>query len=126
MRALPERAVAGFTDALLAERFSFLDPEQRSTTAQFVLQRWRVAAQPVRLGIAAVASILGGVAWAVAETHRSDREHAWATVVSRCSRRALPLVSELTIFVLSLATAYASERWPAAAADAGRLASPRR
>jgi hypothetical protein len=120
MRALPERAVAGFTDALLAERFAFLDAEQRSSTAQFVLGRWRTAAQPVQLGIGAVATVLGGFAWGVATVRGCARDRAWEAVVRRCSQHTLPLVSELTIFVLSLATAYASERWPRAPVDERR------
>jgi hypothetical protein len=125
MRALPERAVAGFTEALLAERFTFLDAEQRSSTAQFVLDRWRTAAQPVQLGTGTVATILGGIAWGITAVRGCTRDRAWETVVRRCSARTLPLVSELTIFVLSLATAYASERWPGAPiAERQRVALP--
>ncbi len=108
MRALPERAVAGFTDALLVERFAFLDAEQRAKTSAFVLGRWRNAAQPVQLGIGTVASVLAGIAWAVAAVRGTDREDGWTAVARQCSQRALPVVSELTIFVCSLATAYAA------------------
>ncbi len=116
MRALPERAVAGFTDALIAERFPFLDADQRESTARFVVDRWRVASQPVQLGTGAVASVLGATAWGLAALGGSDPDDAWRTVVQRLSDRMLPGYSELSLFVVSLATAYAADHWPGAAA----------
>src|SRR5262249_60987153 len=118
--ALSVRAGARFPDAMLAGRFSFPGADQRASTSEFVLGRWRNAAQPVQLGIGTVASVLAGIAWAVAAVQGSGRPAAWAAVARQCSRRALPMVSELTIFVSSLATAYAAERWPRAAAAARR------
>ena len=118
MRALPDRAVAGFTDALIAERFPFLDADQQASAARFVLTRWRVASQPVQLGTGAVASVLGVTAWSLAALGGSDPDDAWRTVVDRVSGRGLPGLSELSQFVLSLATAYAADRWPAAALGA--------
>ncbi|MSO79062.1 MAG: hypothetical protein EXQ79_05595 [Acidimicrobiia bacterium] len=119
MRALPERAVAGFTDALIAERFPFLDADQQASTSTFVLSRWRVASQPVRLGTGAVATVLGAAAWSLAamagSTQGSGRDAAWGKVVHGLSRRPLPGISELSQFVVSLATAYAADRWPDAA-----------
>jgi hypothetical protein len=117
MRALAARAVAAFTDAVLAESFPFLDTEQRASTASFVIDRWQRAAQPVHLGIGATATLLRGAVWAAAAVRGSDEEREWRGVVRQSSRHSLPLVSELAIFVSSLATAYASERWPRAAVD---------
>ncbi len=134
MRALPERAVAGFTDALIAERFPFLDADQQVSTARFVVGRWRVASQPVRLGTGAVATALGAVAWALAamggsamagsERAGSGRDAAWGKVVHRLSGRTLPGFSELEQFVVSLATAYAADRWPEAALAGRTLGTP--
>jgi hypothetical protein len=121
MRALPERAVAGFTDALIAERLSFLDPEQRSSTAAFVVSRWRLASQPVQLGTGAVATVLGAAAVSIGALGGSDGVTAWRKVVHGLSGRPLPGISELSLFVLSLATAYAADRWPDAAARVGGL-----
>ena len=115
MRPLPERAVAAFTDALVAERLGFLGHEQRSSTARFVVERWRVAAQPVRFGTGVVATALDAGAWSLAALGGSDRNVAWRRVVHGVSGRPLPGISELSTFVLSLATAYAAERWPDAA-----------
>ncbi len=115
MRALPERAVAGFTDALIAERFPFLDADQRLSTSRFVLSRWRVASQPVRLGTGAVATALGAAAWSLTAVGGSGRDAAWGRVVHGLSGRSLPGLSELSQFVVSLATAYAADRWPDAA-----------
>jgi hypothetical protein len=115
MQALPERAVAAYTEALLAEEMAFLDADQRSSTAQFVLERWKVATQPVQLGTGAAAVLLGAAAWSVSALGGSDSAAGWRTVVGRVSGRALPGLSELSTFVLSLATAYACDRWPEAA-----------
>jgi hypothetical protein len=123
MRALPERAVAGFTDALIAERLPFLDAEQQASTARFVVGRWRLASQPIQLGTGAVASVLGATAWSLAAMGGSDPDAAWRTVVHRIAGRELPGLSELSQFVVSLATVYAAERWPAAAVGAGASAS---
>ena len=114
MRALPERAVGGFTDALIAERLPFLDADQRASTARFVVERWRRASQPVQLGTGAVASVLGVTAWSLAALGGSDPDGAWRTLVHAMSRRDLPGLSELTQFVESLATVFAADRWPAA------------
>jgi hypothetical protein len=119
MRALPERAVAGFTDALIAERFPFLDAEQQVSTSEFVLNRWRMASQPVRLGTGAVASALGAAAWSLETVAGSGRDEAWGKVVHGLSWRPLPGISELSQFVVSLATAYAADRWPDAALATG-------
>jgi hypothetical protein len=118
MRALPERAIAGFTDALIAERLPFLDADQRARTARFVVGRWRLASQPVQLGTGAVASMLGAAAWSLAALGGSDPDGAWRTVVHGLSARELPGLAELTQFVESLATAFAADRWPAAAVSA--------
>jgi hypothetical protein len=123
MRALPERAVAGFTEALIAERLPFLDPDQQASTAQFVVARWRLASQPVQLGTGAVASVLGATAWSLAAMGGSDPDGAWRTLVHGLSGRALPGLSELSLFVVSLATAYAADQWPDAAIGAMTPAS---
>jgi hypothetical protein len=118
MRALPERAVAGFTDALIAERLPFLDADQRVSTARFVVERWRLASQPVQLGTGAVASVLGATAWSLAALGGSDPDGAWRTIVHKLTNRDLPGLSELTQFIESLATVYAADQWPAAAVGA--------
>jgi len=129
MRALPERAVAGFTDALIAERFPFLDADQQASTSRFVLGRWRVASQPVRFGTGAVATALGAAAWSLAAVAGSTkagtgRDAAWGKVVHGLSRRPLPGISELSQFVVSLATAYAADRWPDAALGSPGFGTP--
>ena len=116
MRALPERAVAGFTDALVAERFPFLDAEQRASTARFVVDRWRISSQPVQFGTGTVASVLGATAWGLAALGGSDPDDAWRKVVHQLTDRTLPGAAELSRFVESLATAYAADHWPGAAA----------
>jgi hypothetical protein len=112
IRTIPERAVRGFAETLIADRLPYLTELQQSETAQFVVARWNGAAQFARIGVGTVASSILLFNWMASRSGVVSEDRARQLFISKLARRDAPLISELTTFVLSVATVYACDRWP--------------
>jgi hypothetical protein len=103
----PPRAVAEFSDRLLAHDLPGLPADRRAEVVDFAGRRIAGLPSPMRLGVGLVAATTAGVG-RVAGTRR---------VVQFAARRPLPVLGEYVRLVRSLAYAYVWETWPDTAPD---------
>jgi hypothetical protein len=105
----PRGLIADFCEQVVAHDLPELPPERRRAVVEFTTRRLGGLPSPMRLGVGAVATIVGGVG-RVAGTGR---------VAAVLGDHPLPITGEYVRLVRSLAYAYIWETWPDTSA-AGR------
>jgi hypothetical protein len=108
MPTLPSpRAVAEFSDRLLAHDLPGLPTDRRAEVVDFAARRIAALPSPMRLGVGVVAATTSGF----------GRLAGPSRVVRFAARRPLPVLGEYVRLVRSLAYAYVWETWPDTAPD---------
>jgi len=98
--------VGRFAGAVLRADLPELPEERLAETIVFVVRRVRGMPSPMRLGVGAVAAVVGGLGAVVGD----------GRVAAVLRRFPLPLTGEYVRLVRSLAYAYVWDRWPTTSA----------
>jgi len=101
------RAVADFSDRLLAHDLPELPADRRRAAVDFAGRRIEGLPSPVRIGVGLVAATTSGL----------GRLAGPGRVVRFAARRPVPVLSEYVRLVRSLAYAFVWETWPDTAPD---------
>ena len=106
---LPGASIAGFCDELLVHDLPDLPAERRAAVVAFAGRRIAGLPTPMRLGVGAVAALVGALARVIGR----------ARLVGLLAARPLPVLGEYVRLVRSLGYAYVWETWPATTPTGG-------
>jgi len=109
----PRGLIADFSEQVVAHDLPELPPDRRRAVVEFITRRLAGLPSPMRLGVGAVAAIVGGV----------GRLAGTARVAAVLGEHPFPVTGEYVRLVRSLAYAYIWETWPDTAAT-GRPLEP--
>lgn len=103
----PARLVAEFSDRVIANDFPALPAARRADVVAFAGRRIDGLPTPMKVGVGAVAVLVGGLSRIVGPTR----------LVRFIARRPLPVVGDYMRLVRALGYAYVWENWPSTASD---------
>lgn len=103
----PPRAIAEFSDHLVAHDLPGLPDDRRAEVVAFAGRRIAAMPSPMCIGVGLVAAVTGAVA----------RVAGGRRVTSLAADHPLPVLGEYVRLVRSLAYAYVWETWPDTAPD---------